>query len=230
MNNGTLNQAAKILSVFEVAPREQIQAILEKGLLADLRDATNVEKMDRDEFRRMCGLKSLNPPILPLLEPVGTITIPALTGRFSSREKFVLNYGRKVKPGVRIAHLGDNLKAWFGEAVEEPTAVATLTSYRLTRSELDGPILVALGNNQDLAVFLRQIFWLMEQQPNGEQGMLLTGQSNIFYPPGLTRAVYVLWFAGRGGRSVSAYSVADPCRWYGGVQVFSRNSSVAVVV
>ncbi len=172
------------------------------------------------------NLKSLNPP---LLEPVGTITIPALTGRFSAREKYVLNYGQKAKPGVRIAYLDSNFQTWFGDAVEGPIAEASLNYARLTRSELDGPILDLLGNRPDLAVFLRQIYWLMEQQPNGEPGKLLNdGWASIFYMPGLTRVARLYWCAGYGGWDVFARSVTDPRGWRDGRQVFSSNSCAAV--
>lgn len=170
-------------------------------------------------------------PPQQLLEPVGTITIPALLGRFSVREKFVVNYGRKAKLGVRIASLGDNFKDWFGDVAEEPTAEAVVSYAQLTHSELDGPILTSLGTRSELAVFLRQIYWLMEQQPNGEPGTLLNnGRASIFYMPGLTRAVYVYWDAGVGGWDVDADDVASPDGWGDGDRVFSRNSSGAVAV
>lgn len=59
---GTLKQSAKILSLFEDMPSDQIQAILESGFLADLRDG-NVSEVDRGEFRRVLGLKPLRPEL-----------------------------------------------------------------------------------------------------------------------------------------------------------------------
>lgn len=56
MKTATLKQSAKILSLFEDTPLEQVQDLLESGILADLRDA-NVSKINRDEFRRLIGLK-----------------------------------------------------------------------------------------------------------------------------------------------------------------------------
>ncbi|KKW31762.1 MAG: hypothetical protein UY75_C0001G0017 [Parcubacteria group bacterium GW2011_GWC2_52_8c] len=163
-------------------------------------------------------------PVPPLLEPVGTVTIPALADRFNAREKFVLNYGQKAKPGVRIAYLGDNFEEWFLPMVEQPTAEAVVSYSRLTRSELDRPILASLGNRPDLAIFLRQIYWLLCEQSNGEPGTLLNdGWGNIFYAPGLTRAVGVRWHSEFGGWRVFAGSVAGRFRWYVGDRVFSRN-------
>lgn len=58
--DATLGQAAKILSMFEDTPRAQVQALLKSGLLADLRDANFDDiRMERDEFRRLLGLKPL---------------------------------------------------------------------------------------------------------------------------------------------------------------------------
>ncbi|HEX9722391.1 MAG TPA: hypothetical protein VGA53_03945 [Candidatus Paceibacterota bacterium] len=54
--DATLSQASKILSLFEDAPREQIQDLLESGLLADLRDG-NIAGVNRDDFRHLVGLK-----------------------------------------------------------------------------------------------------------------------------------------------------------------------------
>ena len=163
-------------------------------------------------------------PVPPLLEPIGTVAIPALAGRFRTREKFVLNYGPKVKPGVRIAYLGDNFEEWFLPMVEQPTAEAVVNYSRLTRSELDRSILTSLGNRPDLAIFLRQIYWLLGEQSNGEPGTLLNdGRANIFYASGLTRVVHVRWHSGYGGWCVRAGSVTYQSGWGGGDRVFSRD-------
>ena len=163
-------------------------------------------------------------PVPPLLEPIGTVAIPALAGRFRTREKFVLNYGPKVKPGVRISYLGDNFEEWFLPMVEQPTAEAVVNYSRLTRSELDRSILTSLGNRPDLAIFLRQIYWLLGEQSNGEPGTLLNdGRANIFYASGLTRVVHVRWHSGYGGWCVRAGSVTYQSGWGGGDRVFSRD-------
>jgi len=44
--------------LFEETPLEQVQNLLESGLLADLRDA-NIAKINRDEFRQRIGLSPL---------------------------------------------------------------------------------------------------------------------------------------------------------------------------
>ena len=64
MKKATLDQASKILSLFEGVPLQQLQNLLGSGLLADLRDA-NVSKINRYEFRRVCGLKFIG-SVFPL--------------------------------------------------------------------------------------------------------------------------------------------------------------------
>lgn len=231
MKNGTLNQAAKILSLFEDTPREQIQAILSKGLLADLRDA-NIDEIDRDEFRRVCGLVPLKPENPPLLEKIGTVTIKAATEKFVAREKFQLNYGKEAKPGVSIAYLGDNFTSWFLEKTEEPKPETALDYSKLMRPSLDTPIMEELGEAKE--TMLVEIYALMERQAKGEEGVLLTnGWANIFYvrdANGTLRAVRVDWDSVNEGWHVLADPVTYSSRWSVGNQVFSRNSSVPVAV
>lgn len=215
---GTLRQASKILSLFEDTPDEQIQAVLASGFLADLRDG-NIAEISRDSFRRMCGLKLLNPP---LLERIGTVTIGA-TERFLAREKFVVDTSRKAK--VKIAWLGGNFKNQFLEKAEAPTPEMTLCYARLVHAALDSEIRKEIGTGCEEAT-LAAIWTLMERQPNGKTGVLLTnGYANIFYvrdTNGTFWAVHVHWFALGGGWRVSARSVSRPHGWGGGGRVFSQ--------
>jgi hypothetical protein len=158
---------------------------------------------------------------VPLLWPIGTVTVPA-TGKLVAREKFVKDMSRKA--AVKISYLGDNFSEWFLGKVEEPCPETTLRYAKLNRYSVDGPILAELGNTAETT--LAQIYALMERQPNGEDGVLLTnGYANIFYVRdinGALRAVYMGWKAG--GWDVYAFSVADPFGWFGGISVFSCNS------
>lgn len=203
---------------------DRLQDHFDMGALSDVFEILDPKKITleaRDAARRAYGL----PPLIPLLEPVGAITIPALLGRFNAREELILNYGAKAKPGVRIAYVDAELL----DVIEEPVVETAISYARLTRPELDGPILTSLGNRPDLAVLLRQVYWLMVKQPNGRPGTLLNdGRANIFYLPGLTRVVFVCWLAGRDGWHMDASSVTLPVSWHGGRQVFSSNSLAAV--
>jgi len=218
MKDGTLKQASKILSLFEDTPSDQVQAILASGLLADLRDG-NVAAVSRDEFRRLLELLPLNPP---LLEPIGTVGIAA-TGAFVARERFAIDASRKAK--VKISYLGDNFEAWFLDKVEASAQGVMLRYARLIRSAPDEEIRREIGAEHEETT-LAAIYALMERQPNGESGVLLTdGRANIFYVRGATgtlRAVYARWDGD--GWLMSACSVSGPIGWDDGFRVFSRNS------
>jgi len=166
-------------------------------------------------------------PRTNLLEPVSTIVIPATTGTFVAKEKFVQDTGRKAK--VKISYLGDNLKSWFlsGKGkTEDPITEQTLRYGKLRKSSVDAPIIAELGGNEKAETTLTEVFSLMEKQPNGEEGALLNnGWWNILYVKdqnGVLRAVLVYWLVD--GWNVYARSVGDPYGWYDGYQVFSRNS------
>ena len=223
---GTLKQASKILSLFEEAPTEQVQVLLASGLLTDLRDG-NIAEVNRNDFRKLVGLKPLNPP---LLEPVGAVTIEA-TERFVTREKFAVDTSHKVK--IKIAWIGDNFKNWFLGKIETSAPKVMLCYSRLTRSELDGPIMAELGDETSETT-LAAVYALIERQANGEPGPLLTnGYANIFYvrdANGVLRAVRVYWHAYDRGWGVHARSVSYPYGWNDGNRVFSRNSCGTVTV
>ncbi len=218
---GTLKQASKILSLFEETPTEQVQAILESGLLTDLRDG-NIIEVKRDYFRKLLGLKPINPP---LLDPVGVIKVPA-TKQFIARDHFVVDTSRKAR--VKIAWLGSNFKNQFLGKIEAPAAEAKLDYAQLTRSMLDDEIRKEIGARRE-ETMLAAIWALMERQPNGESGALLTNSyANIFYVRdvnGAFWAVGVNWNSFNDGWNVNANSVENPDGWNDGNQVFSKLSS-----
>lgn len=220
MKDGTLRQGSKVLSLFEETPGDHIQTLLESGLLADLRDG-NIAEVKRDDFRRLLGLKPLNPP---LLEPVGTVDIPSID-QFVASEKFVSDTSRKAR--VKIACVGSNFQEWFFDKAEAPAPEVTLGYAKLTRSAFDDEIRKEIGAEREETT-LAQIFSLIERQKNGKSGVLLTnGCANIFYvrdANGNLRAVDVGWGAIGGGWRVIACLVSSPRRWFDGIRVFSRNS------
>ena len=58
MKQATLKQAGKVLKLMEETSLEQLQEFLGSGLLSDLLRA-NIDQIDRQEFRKLCGLKDL---------------------------------------------------------------------------------------------------------------------------------------------------------------------------
>lgn len=153
-----------------------------------------------------------------LLEAIDTVTIPG-TERFVAQEKFVVG-----KTPVKIARLDDRFKDWFSTKTEESVGVTTLCFSKLTRSELDGPIMAELGDAKE--TMLVQVYTLMEREANGEEGVLLTdGWANIFYVrdiKGRVRAVYISWSTD--GWGVHAHSVDVGHKWVDRLRVFSLNS------
>ncbi len=214
---GSLNQARKILEIFADTPNEQLQAIFASGLLTDLRDG-DIEQVDREEFRRVLGLK---PPVPPLLDIIGTHLVPATTAPFVAKEKFTLK-----KDGGICSYLHPDFSSWFLGKTEDAKGETTLRSARLTKDSLDKAILAELGTLAETT--LTEMFTMMEAQADGKEGDLLTnGYANIFYIKDITgtgtlRAVRARW--ADDGWGVVAFSVEYPRRWGGGRRIFSRNS------
>lgn len=96
----TIKQSAKILSLFEDTPSDQFQAILESGFLADLRDA-NVSEVNRDEFRRIIGLK----PLVPALTVWKTIKLGVHKTPDAYRQSILAQKGK----GNRIYQYADQI-------------------------------------------------------------------------------------------------------------------------
>ncbi|MFA5736995.1 MAG: hypothetical protein WC893_02470 [Candidatus Paceibacterota bacterium] len=164
-----------------------------------------------------------------LLEPVGAVVIPATTGKFVAKDKFVVNTKRNAS--VKISAVWDSFTSWFlsGDGkTEDPTSEQTLCYHKLRKSSVDGPIITELGGEEKSETTLTEMFSLMEKQKNGENGVLLNnGYANIFYirdQAGVLRAVRVGW--SDGGWYLSAYSALRPNGWRGGRQVFSRKSDL----
>lgn len=153
----TGRQAGKIIELFQDTPTEQVQAVLESGLLTKLRDA-NILEIDRKEFVRVCGLKAAS---------------KVLHNRFADEEvqsSYAYPKGYKVKgitkqtnilrqlfPGIGFADeklaeqpLPPNAEGWFaipkwqtlaptyGEAVEK--VLAMIASKRKFYNYRDGQL------------------------------------------------------------------------------------------
>jgi hypothetical protein len=151
----------------------------------------------------------------------GVVSVPP-TERFVAREKFVVNTGRKAP--VEISYVGGNFSKWFLGKIEEPKPETQLRYAKLFKLSEDSPILAGLGNTAETT--LAEVYALMERQPNGEEGVLLTsGYANIFYVRDVNselRAVHVHWHGG--GWCVNARSVERRLAWRVGYCIFSRNS------
>src|SRR3989344_2010685 len=164
-------------------------------------------------------------PRTDIFELVSTVVIPATSGTFVAKAKFVLDIRPEAK--VQISGLGDNFKAWFGDKVEDPITKQALRYAKLRKSSVDMPIITELGGEEKSETTLTEMFFLMGKQKRGEDGCLLNnGWANIFYirDQNVLRTVYVYWSGD--GWDVSAFPVGGPARWGVGRHVFSRNSDL----
>ena len=159
-----------------------------------------------------------------ILESLGTITIPATTERFIAKNRFVVDTSKKAK--VKISFLGDNFRKNFLNKIEEAIPETILRHRELRKSSRDIPIINELGGDDKSETTLSEMFALMEKQPNGEDGHLLTnGYANVFYVrghDGVLWSVYCYWYDD--SWYVRTRSVDDPLEWNAGYRVFSRNS------
>lgn len=75
--NASWQQAANLLTLVgnKGTPSEQIQKLYNSGLLADLLDA-NVDKVNRDEFRKVLGLVALEPRAVANAATYPSYTVP----------------------------------------------------------------------------------------------------------------------------------------------------------
>lgn len=154
-----------------------------------------------------------------LLEPIGTVIIPATEG-FVVRERFVV-----ADSPVRIAFVAHMFQNVFCSKVEDPTAEETICCSKLLQWSVDGPILAELGDCAETKI--SQIYELMLRQANGKKGVLVTigNRSNIFYVKDVNDVlyvVYVFWHGDGWGVAVD-HLVESPCGWSAGNRVFSHN-------
>ena len=165
-----------------------------------------------------------NSTISRLLELIGKVTIPATGVPFIARESFVV--GTSPDAPVKISFIGTNFTAWFGAKTEGPHAQTDIYYFQLLEFSVGGLIIAELGGEEKAETKLVEIYALIENQRNGEQGILLTNSdANVFVVHdvnGVLRVVNVRW--DYGGWRLSAYSVEVSYGWGAGGQVFSRNS------
>lgn len=159
-----------------------------------------------------------------VLDFLGTVTIPARTEIFFAKDHFVNDTGKNTR--VKISYLGGNFQNNFLDKTEGPIIETVLQYHRLKKSSKDILIINELGGDDKAEAKLAEMFSLMEKQPNGEDGDLITNVSlNIFYirdKDCILRTVFCFWC--NDGWYVDADSVGYPRRWYTDCRVFSRNS------
>ena len=162
-----------------------------------------------------------------LLEFINTITILTSTEKFVAKDRFIVNTSDDAL--VKIAYISNSFTEAFlqdeGKTEDQITEEQILRCSKLRRSSVDTPIIVELGEDK-AEIFLREFWHLLENQPSGNDGILLTnGYANIFYirnSRGVFYAVDAYWR--RDGWNLDVYSVENPNEWDAGSQIVSRNS------
>lgn len=110
MKEPTLGQARKVLDLIvdKGIPEEQLQKLLESGLLADLLYA-NVDVVDRSEFRRIIGLKPAD-AFSVTVDYNKSLAEMIAAGRYDSfnsdinAEHFPVEGKGKQEKGIRLFH------------------------------------------------------------------------------------------------------------------------------
>ena len=179
--------------------------------------------LDGREELIMKKVAVLNPAFRsPILVDVGMAMVATTKTQFVARNRFVLD--TKASAVVKISYLEPDFSKWFLSKREMPFVGSTLHYKELSFYSIDGPIIEELGGKEMVETTLAEIFSLIEKQPNGEPGSLLTnGNANIFYVKdvdGVLRVVLVSWH--RGGWSFHANPVMDRYGWGCKSRVFAR--------
>lgn len=161
-----------------------------------------------------------------LLEPVTTVTIPALSAFNVAAHFAVTPEDKRKNAEVLIGHMGGNVLRLVQNRTEPEPEIAetTLRVQKLRQGSDDGPILAELG--EKATTTWGQIYEIMRRQGRGQKGVLLTnGWWIVFYitdTDGTVRAVRCSWGTDGRGWYVNANPVAHPYAWDAGRQVVSR--------
>ena len=143
--------------------------------------------------------------ILTLLRTARIVAQPAVT---TSKKYF-------EEAGVKL--VGSNFEAQFYDLEVPATGEAELAVRKLEQNSLDAPILTELGEKAEISVSQFRAFLLANHGSSEVFIAYLRGNDGNLW------AVRASWYAGYGGWSVFANSVARPFRWFAGHQVLSRN-------
>lgn len=212
----TLKQSAKILSLFEDTPSDQLQVILGSGFLADLRDA-DVSKVDRDEFRKMLGLKPLVPTLtvwktiklgslqvqtLPIKAPEGGSKCHLYVQALESKKFRIGDYARQILNKVTIASVETEIDL----AV---LTVADLGFKRATRYDVIKKRIVEIGAQLCPAEVGPALRLSYEDQPSGEYNAI--AMEPLAVSAGDLLIFYVVH--GDGGRWLSTYHGYPDIMW-----------------
>jgi hypothetical protein len=135
----------------------------------------------------------------------GTVTIMARTAKFVPKDAFVVAIEKDAH--VKISSIDSDFKEWF-LSVEETTPEMTVHYQAIFHTTTIGSAMSTYGGwkRKYRSTTPSQLYAIMEQQPNGETGPLLTNGQNYFEMEdflGAYREVNVWWY--KGGWDIKAY-------------------------
>ncbi len=158
----TLKQAEKILSLFTETPMDQLQNILESGLLTDLRDG-NFDGVNRNAFRQVIGLKPLN--IYPLS----------------------VDYNRSIEEGIKAGKYD-----WFNNDItsshfpSEETGIkeVPLDLIHFGKDKTTDEVLSELDKTGMRPVTLKELLALSEKHPDLQREFPIIALGSVWQDPG----------------------------------------------
>jgi hypothetical protein len=163
------------------------------------------------------SMKETTPPAGPLLSLAANVTVPATAARFIVKDRFHRN------PELNLSTIWDEFKRRFYGLIEEPVPETKLCAWQLLRNSHDAPIISELGGPAQVRTKVAMLFQLLQQQSNGEEGILQTnGYANIFYAMdknGDLCAIRTGWDTN--GWVIDAIGVDDPLAWNGKHRIFA---------
>lgn len=151
---------------------------------------------------------------------------PIVPNTFAIKKRFVISNENKDHIAAYFSGIFADLFLNYYGSTKSQIEGGTLHCHKLLKTLCDGPIIATLGGEEKVEITLGEIFFLMEKQKNGEDGILLNdGSGNIFYvrdKNGELRAVVVRWDDDDGVWFINAYSIEHPTGWSYGSHVFYK--------
>jgi len=158
-----------------------------------------------------------------LSDVISSSPIPATTKKFIAKFKFVVNTSKTAK--VKISYLNCNFKFGFIDKNEEAFSGSVIDCRDLNRVSVDDLILGELGGRAAAQTTLTEMHAMLERQPYGQKGALLTnGSANIFYITNIKGELCAFGVSWDGdGWDISANYVDNSDKWPSNSRVFYKN-------
>ncbi|MBU1160084.1 hypothetical protein KKD04_02805 [Patescibacteria group bacterium] len=192
MKQATLKQAAKVLDLIgqKETPCEQLQKLIGSGLLSDLLDA-NVDSIDRNAFRQIIGLKSLN---------VFSVTV---------------NYDRSVEDSVKAGKYdwtNSDIASKHFPSQEAGTKDVAIEVFHFGKGMSTNEVLVELNKKDYRPATLKELLALGEKYSDLQREFLIIEFGSVWRSPNGARSCACL-DRDDSKRNLYLYWIDD--RWHG---------------